>query len=144
MLYILVFFIIAFSKELIVINAEFVVIVGFLTIFFVLKSLLQKPIVESLEAYSHKIRNHYLVTLNTDIFALDNSISSIEDKVQIRTDLENYSILLENLILDYFDAIKKNFEFTTNVENIQELLKTFSHVTMLQNRNAKFTTSNKS
>lgn len=112
MLYLLLIIITTFSKELIVINPEFVVIVGFLTIFFILKSLLFGPIVDSLQTYSQKIKSDYLMKINTEIFAFDRLIASVEAKMQYINDLENYYIFLENRLINFIETAKKKFNIS--------------------------------
>jgi hypothetical protein len=125
MLYLLLIILFTFSKELIVINAEFIVIVGFLTIFFILKSLLVKPIVENLEAYSQKIRDDYLLKINTGISTINLLLTSIEEKVQYTYDLEEYYIYLEDLLLDFLDAGKKHLNYRLGILTTQGFLQTF-------------------
>jgi hypothetical protein len=137
MLYILLILLIAFSKELIVINAEFVVIIGFITIFFILKSLLLKPIVAGLEQYSQKIRINYLTKINDEILTLDCFIQSIEQKVQIAVDLRTFHILFDELALSFVKASKQKLSVSLYNLTMRRFKHVFNSITILRIRTKK-------
>jgi len=78
-----------------------------------------------------KIRTDYLARINTEFFAVDSLINSLEEKVQYRLDLENYYILLEDLIIDFIEASKKNLIFHSSATIMNIFIKKFLRIETL-------------
>lgn len=97
--------IILFTKELIVINPEFIVIIGFITIFFILKSLTQELLVESFDSYADQIRKTYLSALYTELNNSKTKLEQAENNSQLQYSLAFYYEYLLGLTILFFDKI---------------------------------------
>ncbi len=97
--YLVLLILLTFSKEFIVLNAEFVVICAFITIFFIVKNILQVTIVRALDVYKKQIAETYVQIRQIEIYKLNYRISLIRDKIQYNLDKRHFYMSLANKLL---------------------------------------------
>lgn len=124
MIYIVSTFILIFSKELLPLNQELLIITGFLIMFFMIKKLINNPIANTLDDYRNQIKTIYLQGINKKIANVTSKIVGLIDKNEELHSTGDYILDIENNVNETL-LVSANTTFQSSVNNIaQEMAKT--------------------
>lgn len=124
MIYILAtFFILIFTKEFLPINQELLVIISFLIMFFLIKQLIQRAVVNNLKDYRNEIKTIYLDSINKQVSNSRSKIMGLIDRYEELHYTAHYIQNIEKKIGEILRASGKTI-FKNNVNNlIQDMVK---------------------